>query len=598
MALAAEGAGIGLFTRLGAGGGPGDRLGLRMGVVGVDGAADAALAVLIGVAGRINAVDPRAAVSGQRAGVAAGAAADILAIGQRKAQGQHVAVTEEVSGHAASGIGGAVDAVHPAGGRGVVKFAQTVVGDGGLWHLDRLAIQLQQLLQLLRDGHPFKGAGTGNARQVEAFIQRAAEGHPIAQIFQRRLYHIGGGLILKNVAVHHRVHHAQTQHGEIQPHCGGADLLAFVTHLVDDLIVLIGGVAVVVPCHDSHVVLRLVAAPSGIQKQVVFQTARAGAGALLHHLAVHGDGHVVLVQGVALPVLGPDGEGQVAIGGLDDLTAEVGADRGGILALGGVILVGHGGPVVDDVIHTADGLAAPLQQQRDIVAAQLQFCQEVVAGGGDPLAVDPHTEIGVIVAVDHHGLEGEQVVLQLLLRDGAVAQVGGDLGSLGLLRVHRLLGIHGAVTAVAGLFVRRFLRLLAGVGLVHGDLLGLGSLLRRGVRLLLSVLLLGLTVPVAVACRAVLSLGLLVVPQADLVDVQAGVGLGLRRLRLLTGRGQRCPAACRQRQRQHQTHRAGQQRLFVFLKQFFHISSILPAVFVSKIRRTSQDAGAFFAEKS
>lgn len=115
----------------------------------------------------------------------------------------------------------------------------------------------------------------------------------------------------------------------------------------------------------------------------------------------------------------------------------------------------------------------------------------------------------------------------------------------GLLRVHRLLGIHGAVAVVAGLFVRRFLRLLAGVGLVHGDLLGLGSLLRRGVRLLLSVLLLGLTVPVAVACRAVLSLGLLGRTAGRSVDVQAGVGLGLRRLRLLTGRGQRSqlPAA-------------------------------------------------------
>ena len=62
MALAAEGAGIALFAGLGAGGGLGDRLGFRMGMVGVNSAADAALAVLLGVVGNIAVVDPLTAV--------------------------------------------------------------------------------------------------------------------------------------------------------------------------------------------------------------------------------------------------------------------------------------------------------------------------------------------------------------------------------------------------------------------------------------------------------------------------------------------------------------------------------------------------------
>ena len=316
--------------------------------------------------------------------------------------------------------------------------------------------------------------------------------------------------------------------------------------------------------------LRLVTGDAGIQEQVVLQSVDGVAGAVLHHLAIHHDGHMVLVDGVFIAVGGPHGKGQVAIGQGDHITAQIGADLGGVQSLLRFVRIGHGSPVVDDIGDLTDDLRATLEQKRDLVAAQRQPGGIVLAGGGDPSAVgltvlDTRPEVGVVLAVEHLGHEGEHAVLQLLLGDGLIPETGGNLG-LGLLVL-----VSGAVAGgiVIGL-VLIGLRILSGIRLVHGDLVRLWDLLGRGVVLGLRIVLLGRAVARSVTGRAVLGLGLLIVAQTDLVDVQSGILLCLGGVRLRAVGGQGRPAARCQRQGQHQTYRAGNQHLLIFLHESFH----------------------------
>ena len=101
-------------------------------------------------------------------------------------------------------------------------------------------------------------------------------------------------------------------------------------------------------------------------------------------------------------------------------------------------------------------------------------------------------------------------------------------------------------SAVSGVLVISFVLiqlLLTGVRLHIIDLVGLRRLPGQGIVLGLRIVLLGLAISGAVTGCAVLGLGLMVVAQTDLLDIQSRIVLLLRGLRLLPGRGQGRPTA-------------------------------------------------------
>ena len=196
-------------------------------------------------------------------------------------------------------------------------------------------------------------------------------------------------------------------------------------------------------------------------------------------------------------------------------------------------------------------------------------------GSGYPLTVDVHLQIGVIITAHGHGGEGKHVVLQLVLKYRAVLQVSGDLRALGLLILFILIG-----SAVSGVLVISFVQirlLFTGVRLHLIDLVGLRRLLGRGIVLGLCIILLALSVTRAVTGGAVLGLGLLVVPQADLLNIQPGIARLLRRVRLLPGCGQRRPTAANQRQQQQQTHCTRHQCLSMCMNKLLHLFLFPPS---------------------
>ena len=313
MALAAEGAGIGLFAGLGAGGSLCDRFRLRMLVVGIDGAADGAYAVFVGMVGNIAAVDPLAAVFLQRAGVAAGAAADIFAFGQGKSKGQGIAVAEEVFRHSPARVG-PVDAVHPASFPSIVKFAYAVETNLHFRWSYHQAVQLQQALQFFRDFRIFKSHISADPTKIESVIQRAGIGYIIAQALQHFLHRIGGGDILKDIRADRCLNNAQSQHRQIQPHRSGADLLTLLTCLIINEVLHVFGVALAIPHQNGHDMARIAANTACFQMQIVLQTTGTRTGTVLDLFTVQHYGDVILMDRVIRPIGSPDGKSQIAVG--------------------------------------------------------------------------------------------------------------------------------------------------------------------------------------------------------------------------------------------------------------------------------------------
>ena len=182
--------------------------------------------------------------------------ADVLAVGQREAQIQGIAVGEVIAGQALTGIGIAAHRVHPAGALSIVELAQTVV--------IRLARQGQAVLQdlapqVLRDGGIVHHAAPADAPQIEAHVHGAGVFVLVAPLLQRLDNGIGGRGILANFVGIRLLHHIQSHGGGVDDDIGRADDVAGIHEAVEDAIGHEGGVALPVPGPDGNGVLHRIA---------------------------------------------------------------------------------------------------------------------------------------------------------------------------------------------------------------------------------------------------------------------------------------------------------------------------------------------------
>ena len=510
----------------------------------------------------VGAVEPLTAIAGQQTVAAAGGtvSADVLAVGQREAQIQGIAVGEVIAGQTLTGIGIAAHRVHPAGALSIVELAQTVV--------IRLARQGQAVLQdlapqVLRDGGIVHHAAPADAPQIEAHVHGAGVFVLVAPLLQRLDNGIGGRGILADFVGIRLLHHIQSHGGGVDDDIGRADDVAGIHEAVENAIGHEGGVALPVPGPDGNGVLHRIA-HDGIREVELILVHRAAGGAC-DALSVHLHLDLAGVEGRACVGRGLHRQGEVAVAGLRH-AVQIGDDGGGMLTDGGMILIGLLCDIPDGEANLLHRSVPLLAVEGNVVGLIAHHPSGVVlaVGAGEIPAV--HGGIAVLqlhlqrlaVGVDEIGVKGQRVICQLVIGDLTVAEVRDDAGA-GIvggtgLRVHRagavviaLAGIIAGLRIIAGLLrllriVCGILRLLRGIGFLLGRLL---VRLLRSLRFLRRVLVLRIL-------RLLRGIGLLLLGGASLSLGADSLGRGLgQRLRLLRGKAH--PG-------QHQQHHQGRRQ--------------------------------------
>ena len=217
--------------------------------------------------------DVAVAVGGELTVVSAGGivAADVLAVGERKAEVKHVAVLQIPLGHALGSVYRSVDGVHPAGAAREVKFAETVARalhvSGAVVH-DADAVALYRRPQPFRDRANVDRAGIQTA-DVKADLFRAVIIDVIA-IFRQHLENERGDrhVLLHGYVVYH-VQHAHADGRGVDDDGGFADLVAGVDGVVSERVFFVScRAAVLVPGGDGDRIGGHIAAVRAFEPQI------------------------------------------------------------------------------------------------------------------------------------------------------------------------------------------------------------------------------------------------------------------------------------------------------------------------------------------
>ena len=403
---------------------------------------------------QIRSVDPLAAI-GRQLSIASAAgivAADILPIGQGKAEIQGVSVAQVIIRKAFAGIEHAVHRVHPPGALGIIKFTQRIrAGLSG--QADFIGQNFGP--QILRNFPVVHHTAPGNPLQIKAVVRRPGILHLIAKLLQHGQDGVRGRFILLNLIGIRTAQgvRIQTYRGGIQQNVGRTNDASRIDKGIGHLIPQEGGISPVIPGQNRDDVDLGISLHRVLKIQLVL--VYIAAGRRRHRLPIQGHNNIVRIDDLSFIRTGPNQERKVPVGHLPGKAVEIGGDHRGMLSHLRIVCIGLSGGVKNNTGCFLQGFISLFQVERNVVIllpGQLRLiipprCRKVGAVCRSPAVAELHPQVHVRPTVCNIGVEGQNILFQLVIGQDAVHQIRDDFRLGVILRAFPLSGAFPWIAA-------------------------------------------------------------------------------------------------------------------------------------------------------